>query len=68
MNYESNIERLNEILEKLSNEKLTFEEGLNLYDEASRLYKECNDYLSQNIGKVYKIKQDLEKYNEERMN
>ena len=67
MEYESNIKRLNEILDKLTNEKLSFSEGLSLYKEASKLYMECNDYLALNTGKVLKIKQDLDKYSEEKM-
>ena len=67
MDYEKNIEILNEIIEKLSNEKLPIEEGVSLYEKAEKLYKECNEYLDLQSGKVYKIKQDLQKYVEEKM-
>ena len=68
MDYEKNMEKLNEIVEKLSNQSLPLEESVKLYEEAGNIYKECSDYLTKQTGKVYKIKQDLDKYNEERMN
>ena len=67
MDYEKNIEALNEIIEKLSNEKLPIEESVSLYEKADQLYKECSEYLDLQSGKVYKIKQDLQKYVEEKM-
>ena len=68
MEYEKNIERLNEIIEKLSKDNLPLDESVKLYAEAEKVYKECNDYLINQTGNVYKIKQELEKYNEEKMN
>ena len=65
MDYEKNIEELNKILEKLSNEKLSLNESVELYENAEKLYKECNEYLEKQSGKVYKIKQELQKYVEE---
>ena len=67
MDYEKNIETLIKITERLSNEKLSLDESIKLYQEAQKLYVECSDYLANQTGKVYKIKQDLEKYNEEKM-
>ena len=68
MNYEKNIDALNEIVGKLSNQKMSLDDSVKLYEDAQKLYLECSDYLEKQTGKVYKIKQDLEKYNEERMN
>ena len=68
MNYEKNIDALNEIVDKLSNQKMSLDDSVKLYEDAQKLYLECSDYLEKQTGKVYKIKQDLEKYNEERMN
>ena len=68
MDYEKNIDTLNEIIDKLSNQKMPLEESVKLYEDAQKLYVECSEYLEKQTGKVYKIKQDLEKYNEEKMN
>ena len=67
MDYEKNVEKLNEIIEKLSNQKLSIEESVKLYEEAESLYKECYEYLNLQSGKVYKIRQDLQKFEEEKM-
>ena len=67
MDYEKKITELNEIIEKLVNDKLPLEEAVRLYENAERIYKECSVYLSEQSGKVYKIKQDLEKFHEERI-
>ena len=64
--YEKNIELLNEIAEKLAGEKLPISESVKLYESAEKLYKECAEYLENQNGQIYKIKQDLEKYNEEK--
>ena len=67
MDYEKNIASLNEIIEKLSSEKMPLEESVKLYEEAEKLYKECNEYLLKQTGKVYKIKKELEMFSEEKM-
>lgn len=67
MDYEKNIEELNDISSRLADEKLPLEESVKLYERAEKLYKECGDYLTSEAGKVYKIKQQLDRYNEEKM-
>ena len=67
MDYEKNIGELNLIVEKLSNEKLSLDDSIKLYENAQKLYMECSKYLEEQTGQVYKIKQDLEKFNEEKM-
>lgn len=64
--YEKNIKELNDIAEKLSSEKLTIAESVKLYETAEKLYKQCAEYLENQNGQIFKIKQDLEKYNEEK--
>ena len=64
--YEKNINMLNEIANKLANEKLPVSESIKLYETAEKLYKECAEYLENQNGQIFKIKQDLEKYNEEK--
>ena len=67
MDYEKKIEELNVIIEKLSNDKLPLDEAVKLYENAENIYKECSVYLNEQTGKVYKIKQDLEKFHEEKL-
>lgn len=67
MDYEKNIKELNQILEKLSSESLTLKDSIELYEKAETIFKNCSEYLSMQTGKVYKIKQELDKYNEELM-
>ena len=67
MDYEKNIEKLNEIVNKLSNQKLPLDESVKLYESAEKLYKECSEYLSTQSGKVFKIKQELQKFVEDPM-
>lgn len=67
MDYEKNIKELNDISIKLADEKLPLEESVKLYERAEMLYKECGDYLTSETGRVYKIKQQLDQYNEEKM-
>ena len=67
MDYEKNIEKLNEIVDKLSNQKLPLDESVKLYESAEKLYKECSEYLSMQSGKVFKIRQELQKFVEDPM-
>lgn len=64
--YEKNLKELNDIANKLTNENLPIAESVKLYEEAEKLYKECAEYLENQNGQIYKIKQDLERYNEEK--
>lgn len=67
MDYEKNIDKLNDIVNKLANQKMSLEDSVKLYEEAQKLYVECSEYLEKQTGKVFKIKQDLEKFNEEKI-
>lgn len=64
--YEKNLKELNDIANKLTNENLPIAESVKLYEKAEKLYKECAEYLENQNGQIYKIKQDLERYNEEK--
>ena len=68
INYEENIKKLNEILKQLEDEKLSVAEGVKLYETAENLYKECAEYLENAEGSFYKIRQELDTFNEEKMN
>jgi exodeoxyribonuclease VII small subunit len=67
VDYEKKIERLNEILNSLDGDNLPLEKSIGLYEEAVAIYKECAEYLQNSKGTVYKIKQELDKFNEEKM-
>ena len=64
MDYEKNIEELNLIIGKLSNDNLKLDESVALYEKATALSKECNEYLEKQSGKFYKIKQNTNKFDE----
>ena len=67
MDYEKKIEELNNIIAQLDNEKLTLNDSVKLFEEAEKIYKECDNYLESAKGNVYKVKQDLDAYREEKM-
>lgn len=68
MDYEKNIDKLAEIINRLENEKMPLSEEIELFKQAENLYKLCNDYLENAKGDIYKIKRDLELYREEKFN
>lgn len=67
MEYEKNIEKLNNIMKQLEDENLSMEKSIQLFEEAEKLYKECDEYLAKAKGNIYKIKQDLNSYREEKL-
>lgn len=67
MDYEKNIEELNDIIEQLNKENLSIEKSIELFERAEVLYKECDLYLKNAKGDIYKIKNDLNCFREERI-
>lgn len=65
MDFDKNIKDLEEICEKMENENLPLNEGVELYEKGVVIAKECYSELSKVKGKVTVIKQDLDKYKEE---
>ena len=59
MSFEKDFERLQKLVEKLENENLSVEEGLNLYDEAIKAGKKCIDQLNEGKGKFELLNKDL---------
>ena len=68
MDYEQKLDQLADIINRLENEKLSLSEEIELYEKAEKLYIECDKYLETAKGNIYKIKQDLETYREEKFN
>lgn len=44
--FESNLDRLKEIVETLDSEQVSLEDSLKLFEEGIKLYRKCNDTLS----------------------
>lgn len=52
--------RLNEIVSKMENEKLSISETQELYEEGAELLKKCLSVLDNAKGKIVKIEEGLE--------
>ncbi len=65
MTYEEAIKELEEIIEKLENEKLPLKSAQELFEKASVLSKFAQEELSKTTGKLYQIKKELEEITEE---
>jgi len=50
--FEESLARLEEIVEKLDGGKLPLDERLALYEEGTRLYRECNRQLTEVQGRL----------------
>jgi exodeoxyribonuclease VII small subunit len=66
MEFNKNIERLEEILEKLEGGKVDLNEGVKLYDEGAKLLKSLDKELSTNKNKITILKKELDKVVEEK--
>ena len=62
------LKKLETIAGKLDSEDVTLDEGVKLFEEGSKLAKECYEDLSKVKGKIYVIKEDIEKMKEELFN
>lgn len=52
MSFEEKINILENILEQMSNENITLQEGVDLYNKALILIKECDQNLKDAKGKI----------------
>ena len=52
MDYEKSVEKLEGIVKKLDNEKISLEESIKLYGEGVKLVKECMEKLSNLKGEI----------------
>ncbi len=59
MSFEKDFDRLQKLVEKLENDTLSVEEGLQLYDEAIKAGKKCIDQLNDGKGKLELLNKDL---------
>lgn len=65
MSYEEAIKELEEIINRLENEKLPLKEAVELFEKANNLAKFAQEELSKTNGKLYQIKKDLDQITEE---
>ena len=65
MNYEEAIKELEEITNRLENEKLSLSESEKLFDRAVELAKFCQKELSKTSKKLFEIKKEFDKIVEE---
>ncbi len=61
MTYEIAIQKLSEIVEKLSSQSLPLSQATQLFEEGLDLIKFCNQQLKTTKGKILEIKQELDK-------
>ncbi|MDD4316159.1 MAG: exodeoxyribonuclease VII small subunit [Clostridia bacterium] len=61
MSYEKNVEKLEQIVKKLDNEKVTLEESLKLYSDGIRMAKDCLKELNDLKGQFELLNADMQK-------
>ena len=57
--------KLEEIAVKLDDESVSLDEGVKLFEEGTKLAKACYEDLTKVKGKIFVIKEDIEKMKEE---
>ncbi len=67
MTYETAIQKLGEIVEKLSAESLPLSQASTLFEEGMGLIKFCYEQLKVTKGKIFEIKKELDKLKLEEM-
>lgn len=61
MTYENAIEKLSQIVEKLSSQTVPLSEATALFEEGMKLIKFCYQEIKLTKGKVFEIKEELGK-------
>lgn len=61
MSYEKNAEKLEQIVKKLDNEKITLEESLKLYADGIKTAKDCLKELNDLKGQFELLNADMQK-------
>lgn len=60
MKYEEAIAKLEEITQKLSNDNVSLDDAVKLFEESTKLSKICFDTIKEVEGKVSVIKKELD--------
>ena len=66
MNFDEKLKQVEQIVNDLSQD-LPMEQAVDKYQQGVLIIKECLANLEQSKGEIYKVKQDLDKYLEEKM-
>ncbi len=67
MTYEIAIQKLGDIVEKLSSQSLPLSQATSLFEEGMELIKFCYNELKVTKGKIFEIKKELDKLKLEEM-
>lgn len=67
MTYEIAIQKLGDIVEKLSSQSLPLSHATSLFEEGMELIKFCYNELKVTKGKIFEIKKELDKLKLEEM-
>lgn len=54
-NFEDNLKKLDEIIQKLEDGELALDESIKEYEKAMKILKESSDILSEAEGKILKV-------------
>ena len=68
MNFEENVKRLQEIVEKLESGETKLDEVNTLFAEGADLTKKCYELLNESKGKVTVLREELSKLIEKPLN
>lgn len=67
MDLDKKLEELKSIVAKLEGDNISFQEGVQLYENGAKIAKEAIELLNESKGRVVKIKQDLDSFIEEKL-
>lgn len=67
-NFESNLERLKDIVETLDDNEITLDQSLKLFEEGIKLYRKCNDTIDKAEQKISILIEENEKLVEKEYN
>ena len=59
MNLDEKLTKLKDITDKLESSNISLDEGVLLFEEGSKIAKECYEALNQVKGKIMQIKKDF---------
>ncbi|MGB3366082.1 MAG: exodeoxyribonuclease VII small subunit [Acidaminobacteraceae bacterium] len=67
-NFESNLERLKDIVDTLDDNEITLDQSLKLFEEGIKLYRKCNDTIDKAEQKITILIEENEKLVEKEYN
>lgn len=67
-NFESNLERLKDIVDTLDDNEITLDQSLKLFEEGIKLYRKCNDTIDKAQQKITILIEENEKLVEKEYN